>query len=64
MLNDEDDSVRMEAIKTITEVMKDVTLKESELNAILFNLRENILELRIVLYKLIGIIDFEYVVPL
>lgn len=53
-LNDDFDKVRIKALNSLCTLYSDVTLSDFELDTIHFNVKENLYELRIAIYKLLG----------
>jgi hypothetical protein len=53
-LNDDFDSVRIKALHALTALFQEITLSDFELETMYFNMKENVYQLRIAIYKLIS----------
>lgn len=53
-LNDDFDSVRIKALHALTTLFQEITLSDFELETMYFNMKENVYQLRIAIYKLIS----------
>ncbi len=51
MLTDDNDYVRFEALKVLSELHEVLHIKFHELESILYNVKEDIIQLRLIIYK-------------